>query len=124
MLVQRINSSVNFGGAKEINEIGKKYVRNAKDYELTQLARIAEDAEFEITSDGEFSIPEEKQKVDTFKKAVQESDNDKLAFYLLNDFRNTSGNFYMPTTQVKMIMKGIAQRSNEISKQEVLDYLV
>lgn len=124
MLVQRINSSVHFGGAKEIVEIGKKYVRNAKDYELTQLAQMAEEAEHEITSDGDYPIDSEKEKVDRFQKAVTTSTNDKLAFYLLNDFRGTSGNFYMPETSVIQTMKSIAQRSDNISKQEVLDYLV
>lgn len=124
MLVQRINSSVHFGGAKEIVEIGKKYVRNANDYELTKLALIAQEAEHEITSDGDYPIASEKEKVDRFEQAVKASTNDKLAFYLLNDFRNTAGNFYMPETNVKQAMKSIAQRSDKISKQEVLDYLV
>ena len=124
MLVQRINNAVNFGGAKEIDAIAKKYARTPQDRELAELAKIAENAEFEITGDGEYAIPEESKKVDTFEKAVKQSTNDKLAFYLLNDFRNTSGNFYMPTTYTKMLMKGIAQRSDEISKQEVLDCLV
>ena len=91
---------------------------------MAELAKIAEDAEFEITGDGEYAIPGEKEKVDTFQKAVKENKNDKLSFYLLNDFRGSSGDFYMPTTYVKQLMKGIAQRSDEISKQEVLDYLV
>lgn len=124
MLVQSINSSVHFGGAKEIDAIAKKYARTPQDRQLAELAKIAQEAEFEITSDGEYSIPEEKAKVDTFQKAVKESKNDKLAFYLLGDFKNTSGNFYMPTTIAKSIMKGIAQRSDKISKQEVLDHLV
>ena len=124
MLVQRINNAVNFGGAKEIDAIAKKYARTPQDRELAELAKIAENAEFEITGDGEYAIPEESKKVDTFEKAVKQSTNDKLAFYLLNDFRNTSGNFYMPTTYTMMLMKGIAQRSDEISKQEVLDCLV
>lgn len=124
MLVQRINSAVHFGGAKEIDAIAKKYARTPEDKRLAELAKVAEDAEFEITGDGEYSIPEEKAKVDTFQKAVKESKNDKLAFYLLDDFKNTSGNFYLPTTVTKAIMKGIAQRSDKISKQEVLDHLV
>lgn len=124
MLVQRINGSVSFSGAKEIDAIAKKYARTPQDRQLAELAKIAEDAEFEITGDGEYAIPEEKEKVDTFQKAVKENKNDKLSFYLLNDFRGSSGDFYMPTTYVKQLMKGIAQRSDEISKQEVLDYLV
>ena len=124
MLVQRINSAVHFGGAKEIDAIAKKYARTPEDKRLAELAKVAEDAEFEITGDGEFSIPEEKAKVDTFQTAVKESKNDKLAFYLLDDFKNTSGNFYLPTTVTKAIMKGIAQRSNKITKKEVLDHLV
>ncbi len=124
MLVQRINSSVHFGGAKEIDAIAKKYARTPQDRQLAELAKVAQEAEFEITGDGEYSIPGEREKVDAFRKAAEESKNDKLAFYLLGDFKNTSGNFYMPTTIAKSIMKGIAQKSDKISKQEVLDHLV
>lgn len=124
MLVQRINNSVHFCGAKEIDAIAKKYARTPQDRRLAELAKAAQEAEHEITGDGDYPISEEKAKVDTFQKAVKESPNDKLAFYLLSDFRNTAGNFYMPETNVKQIMKGIAQRSDEISKQEVLDCLV
>jgi hypothetical protein len=91
---------------------------------LVQLARIAEDADYDVTSDGEFAIPSEREKVDTFRKAAQESENEKLAFYLLNDFKKSSGSFYFESTCVNLIMKGIAQKSDKISKQEVLDYMV
>ena len=124
MLVQRINNSVPFGGAKEIDAIAKKYGRTQDDMKLVQLAKIAEDADYDITSDGEFAIPCEREKVDTFRKAAQESENEKLAFYLLNDFKKSSGSFYFEASGVNMIMKGIAQRSDKISKQEVLDYMV
>lgn len=124
MLVQKINSSVSFGGAKEIDAIAKKYGRTQEDMKLAQLAKIAEDADYDITSDGEFAIPGEREKVDEFRKAAQESENEKLAFYLLNDFKKSSGSFYFASSSINMIMKGIAQKSDKISKQEVLDYLV
>lgn len=124
MLVQRINNSINFGGAKEIDAIAKKYAHTPQDRRLAELAKAAQEAEHEITGDGDYPISEEKAKVDTFQRAVKESSNDKLAFFLLSDFRNKAGNFYMPETNVKQLMKGIAQRSDEISKQEILDYLV
>ena len=123
MLVQRINSSVNFRGAKEIDAIAQKYARNSKDMELARLAKVAEDADHEITGDGDYSIPEERAKVDAFRTAILESKNSKLAFHLLSDFRNVPGNFYMSTTYAHSMMKDIAQNSKSITRQEILDHL-
>lgn len=124
MLVQSINSSVHFGGAKEIDAIAKKYARTPQDKKLAELAKAAEGAEHEITGDGDYAIPEEGAKVTEFINAVKESKNDKLAFYLLHDFKKMGGNFYMSTTYTHALMKDIAQESKKITRQEILDCLV
>lgn len=126
MKVQNISgyNTASFKGLKEIQGIEKKYAKGEQDKKLVEKALYANTAEMDITSDGVFVEKNDAEKIDSFLTAAQKARNGKLAFFLAEDLRKSFHLHDRTASNINDAMINIARKSDAVTKQDVLDYLV